>query len=114
MLIQDRNGYRAESIRMTRIQATVHRERQVMLQRQARAVDSGLLIWGWALALVVVLVWIVIPLVWLLMVPPMSAAPPPPPMGMATLLPPSTVAQNPGRHGDGAAGSSHPLPASLA
>ena len=68
MLIQDRDGYRAESIRMTRIQAMVHRERQAVLQRQGRCVYNGLIIASWALALVVVLVWLLIPLVWLLMV----------------------------------------------
>jgi hypothetical protein len=36
MPIQDRDWYRSESSRMTRIQAMVHRERQAALQRQAR------------------------------------------------------------------------------
>jgi len=73
MPIQDRDWYRAEPIRMTRSQAMVHRERQAALQRQGapQAPQCGgrrVLIASWALALVAVLVWVLIPLVWLLMV----------------------------------------------
>ena len=85
MGIQDRDWYRAESIRMTRIEAMVRCERQAVLQRRQRRAASSQrtagamihwhlkldapnrrgrnlvfngLITSWALALVVALVWL--------------------------------------------------------
>jgi hypothetical protein len=82
MPIQDRDWYRSEPSRMTRIQAMMHRERKEALQRQARhklpnAADVVIqprkldalnwrgrklvfngVIASWALALVVAFVWL--------------------------------------------------------